>query len=227
MLPRRFERIRDVLSRRQPDLTVLMDAVHKEHNLSAIVRSCDAAGVLEIHAVVPRGGLRIHRDTSGGASGWVPLHRHENVGSAIARLKDGGHHVVAAHPGERAVDFRDLDYTRATAFLVGGELEGLSEEALQGADHAVAIPMHGMVRSLNVSVSAALLLYEAERQRRAAGFYDEVRLDEGRYRRLLFEWAYPRHAEACRRAGRSYPDLGEDGQILSRDGGEGKARGAP
>ena len=214
MTPERFARIEAVLSRRQPDLTVLMDRVHKPHNLSAVARSCDAVGVLEVHAVPAGEDPALHRDTSAGSSKWVPVRSHESTEAALAALRDAGFRTVAAHTDPAAVDFRALDYTEPTAFVVGAELPGLSAEALAGVDRTVVVPMRGMVQSLNVSVATALLLYEAERQRDQAGFYDRPRLAPERYRTLRFEWAYPDLARRCRDAGLAYPELTEVGEIV-------------
>jgi tRNA (guanosine-2'-O-)-methyltransferase len=214
MTPERFARIEGVLSRRQPDLTVLMDRVHKPHNLSAVARSCDAVGVLEIHAVPAGGETELHRETSAGSSKWVPVRSHDSTETALAALREAGFRTVAAHPDPAAVDFRSLDYTEPTAFVVGAELHGLSAEALAGVDRTVVVSMRGMVQSLNVSVATALLLYEAERQRDQAGFYDAPRLDPDRYRALRFEWSYPDLARRCREAGVAYPELTEVGEIV-------------
>lgn len=211
MRPERFRRLRSVLSLRQPDLTVLMDRVHKPHNLSAVLRTCDAVGVLEAHAVVPEGTLRLHRDTSGGTARWVTVHRHPDATSAIRRLRVTGHQVVAAHPSPDALDFREIDYTGPTAILVGTELHGVSDEALAASDRHITIPMMGMVRSLNVSVATALILYAAQGQRAAAGLYDEPRLSEARFAETLFEWCHPRRAAKLRERGESYPPLDPEG----------------
>ena len=213
MRPERFHRLRSVLDRRQPDLTVLMERVHKEHNLSAIARNCDAVGVLELHAVVPDRGLRLHRDTSGGTGKWMELHEHDSVVAAMGTLKEREFQVVAAHLDERAVDYREVDYTRPTAFLVGAELFGVSEEAVASADVTATIPMMGMVRSLNVSVATSLFLFEALRQREARGMYDTSRLPPDRYRETLFRWAYPDHARRYREAHRPAPELGPQGEL--------------
>lgn len=214
MLPDRFRRLRAVLERRQPDLTVLMERVNKPHNFSAILRNCDAVGVLEAHAVPPDGGLPLHHETSAGTSRWVPVHRYPDVASAVAALKEQGFGLLAAHPGLDAKDFRQVDLTRPTALVMGAELHGVSEGALELVDERVVIPMAGMVRSLNVSVATALLLYEAYRQREAAGMYARSRLPPERFRRILFEWAYPEFARGFRERGLPYPPLGEDGEIL-------------
>lgn len=214
MRPERFRRLKAVLDRRQPDLTVLMERVHKPRNFSAILRNCDAVGVLEAHAVPPEGGLSLDRDVSASASKWIRVRRHETVAEAAASLRSGGFRLVAAHPAEDAVGWTRVDFTRPTALLVGTELYGLTDEAVDLADEVVSVPMVGMIRSLNVSVATAILLYEALRQRREAGLYDESRLSDERYRRILFEWSYPRLARILRRKGRPYPPLGETGEIL-------------
>lgn len=210
---RRFRRIRAVLERRQPDLTVLMDQVHKPHNFSAVLRTCDAVGVFEAH-LVPTEAFHAKGGIASGSHRWLSVRRHEGTGAALEWLEDRDYRLVAAHPTEDAVDFRDVDYTVPTALILGTELHGLSDEAIAAADARVKIPMAGMVRSLNVSVAAAVVLYEAQRQRREAGLYARRRLDEETFERTLFEWVYPRIAERCREESVTYPPLGPEGEIL-------------
>jgi tRNA (guanosine-2'-O-)-methyltransferase len=212
--PRRFHRVRDVLDRRQPDLTVLLENVDVPRNLAAILRSCDAAGVFEAHAVWPGGRLKISRPASGGNRKWVPVRKHRTLADALARLRESGLRILAAHPDPGAAPFREVDYTKPTAILLGNEDNGVTDEALAAVDGQVIIPMSGMGTSLNVSVAAALILFEAQRQRLAAGLYDRPRLDPETYRATLFEWAWPGLAALCRRRGAAYPALGEDGEIL-------------
>jgi len=214
MNPERFSKLTTALRRRQPDLTVLMERVHKSHNLSAILRNCDCVGVLEAHAVPPPEGLDIHGHTSAGTSKWVKVVRHVSTEEAVAALHDRGFRVLAAHPGSDAHDFRAVDYTRPTAIMMGAELFGLSDEGLALADERIVIPMVGMVHSFNVSVAAALLLFEAFRQRQAAGMYDTSRLDPSDYERILFEWAYPRVARLYREHGTPYPPLAPEGGFV-------------
>jgi tRNA (guanosine-2'-O-)-methyltransferase len=121
--------------------------------------------------------------------------------------------LLAAHLSDEARDYRDFDYTRPTAFLLGSELWGVSTRAAALADAHVVIPMEGLVNSLNVSVAAALLLYEARRQREAAGYYDACRLPPEVYSRTLFEWSHPEIARRCRERGLPYPPLTEDGDL--------------
>lgn len=212
--PKRFHRLRAVLDRRQPDLTVLLEDVQVPRNLAAIVRSLDAVGGLEAHAVWPGGKLKISRPASGGNRKWLPVRKHRTVADALDRLKERGFRILAAHPDGAATDFRQIDYLRPTAILLGNEDFGVTPEARAGADELVAIPMTGMGTSLNVSVAAALILFEAQRQRVAAGFYDAPRLDAETHARLLFEWVYPKLAALCRRHGAGYPELGAEGEIL-------------
>jgi tRNA (guanosine-2'-O-)-methyltransferase len=215
MTPERFAKLKQILTRRQPDLTVLTDDVHKSHNISAILRSCDAVGVYRMHAVSGSGAMRQHHMISGGSRRWVDISLHPSMEQAIAALRGDGWRLLAAHATANAVDFRVADYTDKTAIVLGAELDGLSPTALAAADQTIAIPMRGMVASLNVSVAAALILYEAERQRTARGLYEKSRLEPLEFARTLFEWAYPKIAERCRAHGLAYPALAEDGTLTS------------
>ncbi|MFC1661772.1 tRNA (guanosine(18)-2'-O)-methyltransferase TrmH [Gemmatimonadota bacterium] len=214
MNPERFRRLQEVLKRRQPDLTVLMEKVNKTHNFSAILRNCDAVGILEAHAVLPKKEIDLHHHTSAGTSKWVQVLVHETVEAAASHLRSQGFKIVAAHPSPEAVDYREIDFTQPVALMVGAELDGISDVGLSVADALVAIPMLGMVRSLNVSVATALLLFEALRQRQAVGLYSASRLPEEPYRRLLFEWAHPDLARHLRKKGQPYPPLSEEGDPL-------------
>jgi len=214
MRPERFHRLRAALARRQPDLTVLMDGVHKPHNFSAILRNCDAVGVLGVHVVPPQTGLDLHHGTSGGTKKWIQVHRHASVAGAVTDLKTQGFRIVAAHPAPNAYDYREVDYTRPTAIMMGAELHGVSDEGLGLADAHVFIPMRGTVQSLNVSVATAILLFEAMRQREAADMYATSRMLPADFDRTLFEWAYPSIAAGRRAAARPYPGLGPDGELI-------------
>lgn len=214
MTPDRFRRLRAALDRRQPDLTVLLENVHKPQNFHAILRTCDAVGIATAHAVTPDGPLRSHSFVAAGSDRWVAVETHLEIGCALASLRRQGLRVLAAHLAPEARDFRAEDYTRPTAILMGQEKFGVSAEALAAADGFVRIPMAGLVSSLNVSVATALILFEAQRQRAVAGLYDGPRLNPATYDKTLFEWAYPELADYCRRRGRPYPRLDEAGELL-------------
>ncbi len=197
------------------DLSLLLEQVEKPHNLSAILRTCDAVGVLEAHAVCRGGRLPTFNSTAQGSQKWVPLRVHTGVGEAMATLKARGFRLYGTHLGVEAVDYRDCDFTGPTAFVLGAEKWGLSGAASSLVDQAVFIPMRGMVQSLNVSVAAATLLFEALRQRQAAGLVPErgEGIPAERHADLLFEWAYPEVAQWCREQGRPYPALNGIGEI--------------
>lgn len=214
MLERRYQRLQEVLNWRQPDLTVLTEDVHKPHNISAIIRTCDAVGVFEIHSVNFTDELLTYSQVAKGSEKWVHIQTHTEIKTAITYLQQRGFQVYAAHLSDVSIDYRQIDYTRPTGILLGAEKWGVSEEAAELVDGHLIIPMVGMVQSLNVSVAAAVILFEAMRQRQAAGFYDQVRLDPETYQRVIFEWSYPDLAAIYREKGETYPPLGPEGEIL-------------
>jgi len=215
MTPERFTRIKAVLNRRQPDLTLLAEDTRKTHNVTALLRTCDATGIYRMHAVNNEGRFPRHRMIEAGSRPWVRTCAHASLEDAVAELRGNGMHLIAAHLSDDAVDYRDVDYTRPTALVVGSELPGLSAAATAIVDQFVAIPMHGMVDSLNVSVATALILYEASRQREAAGMYTHSRLSAEEYSQTLFEWCYPDIARRCRELNVPYPELDDEGYFDS------------
>ena len=216
LLPRRFERLKSVLNHRMADLTVLLEHVEKPHNLSAILRSCDAVGALEAHAVSFEGRPRTFNSTAQGSQKWVPLHDHPDAETAIRYLKERGFRLYGTHLGVDAKDYRDCDFTGPTAFVLGAEKWGLTDQARDLMDEALFIPMRGMVQSLNVSVATATLLFEALRQRQVAGLAPTQGegLKPEQYQQLLFEWSYPDVARWCREQERLYPALSEEGELM-------------
>lgn len=215
MNSQRYARICEMLARRQPDLTVCMEQVHKPHNVSAIIRTADAVGVHEVHAVWPGGQIRMMASAAAGSNSWVQVKTHPTISDAVATLKGHGMQILATHLSDSAVDFRDIDYTRPTCILMGQEKTGISQEALELADQDIIIPMIGMVQSLNVSVASALILYEAQRQRQNAGMYARTssKLPDDVQQRLLFEGGYPVLAHVARRKNLPYPHINECGEI--------------
>jgi tRNA (guanosine-2'-O-)-methyltransferase len=211
MTPERFRKIKSVLERRQPDLTVIAEDVHKSHNVAALVRTCDAVGVYRMHAVSPNGEFPRHHMVEAGTGKWVKTQLHDTIEDAIGHARNEGFRVYAAHLSDTARDYREIDYTGKVAIVLGSELPGVSAQTAELADDHVIIPMRGMVDSLNVSVANALLLYEAARQREAAGMYSESRIATAERELTLFEWCYPDIARRCRAHGVPYPELDEDG----------------
>lgn len=188
MTLRRRERVATVLARRQPDLTVVAESVHKPHNLSAVLRSCDAVGIGTIHAIQPTGGVPTYTATSASAERWVDVVVHGTVAAAVAHLRRDGMTIYAAHLSATAVDYRTVDYVKPCAVVIGNEREGVSSGAADLADEHIVIPMLGMVQSLNVSVATAVILFEAQRQRLAAGMYDEPRLAQEELDAVAERW---------------------------------------
>jgi len=213
MTPARYKKIVDVLNRRQPDLTVITDQVNKGQNLSAIIRTCDAVGIHRVHAVYDKGRFRPHTGTSMGSQKWVKTTVHREIETPIEQLQQQGFQVLAAHLDERAVDYRQVDYTRPTALLLGAEKIGVSTEASAKVDGSVVVPMMGMAESFNVSVACAIILAEAQRQREVAGLYEQCRIDAEEYRHVLFEWCQPVLARFCRQRDIPYPALDDTGHL--------------
>lgn len=219
MIPRRFARLSAILDRRQPSLTVLMDDLQKAHNVSAVLRSCDAVGVLEAHGVTDEESFRAKVTSAAGSDRYVEMRLHPGFPAAFEHLRSqdfGGQRmqIVAAALDDAAVDFRAVDYTKPTCVVLGQEGPGLAPEVVEQVDTTIMIPMSGAVESLNVSVAAAVILFEAQRQRDADGLYDAPRVDEEIRQRLLFEWGHRKLAEYCRQKGYPYPRIGDDGELL-------------
>ncbi|WP_245540426.1 TrmH family RNA methyltransferase [Thermodesulfatator atlanticus] len=191
VIPKRLARMRQVLEKRQPDLRVFLERVVNYHNVSAILRTADAVGILHVH-YFHEGQLPINDAISCGAHRWLILHRETDVKEALLKLKHQGFQLVATGLFPETIDFRQVDYTRPTVIIVGHELEGISATVRELADFTVKIPMYGMVQSLNVSVATGVVLYEAERQRREKGLYQKCHLSEEEIAAILEEWAYER-----------------------------------
>ncbi len=186
---RRIERVRRVLDLRQPDLRVVLESVTNAHNASAVMRTCDAAGVLHVHLIGsgPE-ALPLNTAISTQADKWLDLHFHPTLADCLDELRQAGFQIAAACLEEGSLAHTELDYTRPTAVIFGNEAEGTSREAVEAAEVRVKIPMLGMAQSLNLSVSVAVILYEALRQRAAKGFLDKARLQSEEFERLKKKW---------------------------------------
>ncbi len=186
---RRRRRMVDVLERRQPDLTVVLENVHDPHNVSAVLRTCDAVGIATVHLVYTiEERPDLSRGVSGSALRWLDVVDHDSVTSCYDNLRDHGFTIYATHLDENQVELFDLDLAAPTAVVFGNEHRGVSAEAVEGADASVIIPMMGMVQSLNISVACAVTLYEALRQRRAANLYQTPRLTSFEIDSRLEKW---------------------------------------
>lgn len=212
MSQQRYDKIRAILALRQPDLTVCMEEVHKPHNVSAVIRTCDAVGMHNVHAIWEKND-ELRKGTAMGSQVWVKTHYHDDIQSAIGQFKQQKMQVLVTHLDDNAVDFRQIDYTQPTALILGQEKTGATAEAIAQSDQSVVIPMLGMVQSLNVSVAAAIILYEAQRQRQAAGMYDIPKLAESECQKVLFEGGFPVLFEQCTRRGLPFPRINAKGEI--------------
>ena len=190
---KRLERIDDILTRKQSTLQVMLENVHNSQNLSTIIRTCDAVGVLDIfYSSKENETLRIHKTITQGAHRWTHRHRVEDADTVrfLKQKKKEGYQVVVTHLEECAISFREVDYSKPTIIVMGNEKEGVSAEVIAEATDIVVIPMQGMVQSLNVSVATALILYEAQRQRENAGMYDSPQISLEKREAIKADWVY-------------------------------------
>ncbi len=154
----RLEKFKKVLSQRTKHFTVATEDVYQLHNTSAVIRSCDVFGIQEVNIVEEVNTKRIDREIAMGAQKWVDLNRFHSVKSCITDLKQKGYQIVATTPHECDTNLKDFDVNPKSCFFFGRETEGLSEEVLSAADCYLKIPMVGFTESLNISVSAAIIL---------------------------------------------------------------------
>ena len=187
--PERTEKVKRVLSFRQPDLRVVVDGISIAHNASAVVRTCDAAGVLYVHFIASNPEiLMVNKAISTKAEKWVDLRFHTSATECLLPLKKKGLKVAVSHLGPDSFPYTELDYTQPLALVFGSESAGVTAETLALADYRIRIPMLGMVQSLNLSVSVGIILYEAFKQRQAKGFYSKRRLAPAEFKRLTELW---------------------------------------
>lgn len=168
---KRRERLRQVLDQRSDHMRVVLENVYQAHNSSAVLRSCDCFGVQHVHFIENRNKLKISDDVALGSSNWLSIHRHHlsenNSTSALQELKNLGYRIVATSPHEKGFELHELPVDQKFALVFGTELEGISDEVKQMADAYVKIPMYGFTESFNISVSAAICMYELSRKIRA------------------------------------------------------------
>jgi len=191
MTPERSQRLEAVLSKRQNDLTVVLENVTDPHNISAVMRSCDAVGIQELYVLTTK--IARHKKwgarSSSSAAKWLTVHQFENAAECFAALRKKYDSILTTHLAAGATRLYELDLTQKTALVFGNEHAGVSEEIRELADGNFIIPQQGMIQSLNISVACAVSLYEAYRQKEQAGHYATQKLRPDEKAALWNQWA--------------------------------------
>jgi tRNA (guanosine-2'-O-)-methyltransferase len=190
MTEERRHKIESVLSKRQNDITVVLENVFDPHNISAVMRSCDAVGVQEIYVLntkIPRHKKWGARSSSSAAK-WLTVHQFEDTDECFVELRKKYSTILTTHLSTDAVSLYEVDLTKPIALVFGNEHSGVSEELIKLADGNFIIPQVGMIRSLNISVACAVSLYEAFRQKQEAGHYRQQKLESDVYSSLYKQW---------------------------------------
>ena len=190
MTPERHDKLLQVLSKRQPDLTVELENVFDPHNISAVMRTCDAVGVQEVFILnnrIPRHKKWGARSSSSAAK-WLTVYQFEDPEACFSALRNKYSKILTTHLSSDAVSLHEIDMTEPIALVFGNEHSGVSDEIRAMADGNFIIPQVGIIRSLNISVACAVTLYEAFRQKNSAGHYDQPRFDHEMKQGLLREW---------------------------------------
>lgn len=186
---RRKQRIAEVLGKRQKDLTLVFDNIWDPHNVSAVLRSCDAFGVADVHLYYTTSSWPdLGKKSSASAKKWVRRTRHIDPAGLVETLHQSGCRILRTGFSETARPVMDFDYTKPTAIILSNEHRGTSPELAELVPDEVYIPMQGMVQSFNVSVAAAIILYEAFKQRREAGLYDTPSFSDEEMELLNAQW---------------------------------------
>jgi len=194
---KRIEKFEKVLSQRTKHFTVATEDVYQLHNTSAVMRSCDVFGVQELHIIEEQNSKDIDREIAMGAQKWVDLKRYHSVKDALKQLKQNGYQIVATTPHEKDCVLSEFDVSKKSCFFFGRETEGLSQEVLDEADTYLKIPMVGFTESLNISVSAAIILQDVTSKLRASQLAWQMTEDEQLEKRL--DW--------CKKTIKSYEQV--------------------
>ena len=192
MTPERSKRLNDVLSKRQPGLTLLLENVHDPHNISAVMRTCDAVGIQDIYILnthIPKHKSWGARSSSSAAK-WLTVHQYTDIKVCFADLRKNFDKIYTTHLSTDAVSMHELDLTQKVALVFGNEHNGVSEETIALSDGNFIIPQVGIIQSLNISVACAVSLYEAFRQKKMAGHYNETQLEDVHMQNLKTEWGF-------------------------------------
>ncbi|MGQ9798594.1 MAG: TrmH family RNA methyltransferase [Ignavibacterium sp.] len=186
---KRLNKIVNTLKRRQFDLMVVLENIHDPHNVSAIFRTCDAVGIPKVSLVYTIEKFpKIGKKSSASAFKWVEREKYKNIDNCYSELRKDGFKIYASSISEDSKSIYELDLSQKVAIVLGNEHRGVSEEASQLADERIMIPMFGMVQSLNVSVAAAIILYEAARQRIIKGKYNVSQISDSELDTLVEQW---------------------------------------
>jgi tRNA (guanosine-2'-O-)-methyltransferase len=192
MTPERTDRLESVLNKRQPGLTVVLENVFDPHNISAVMRTCDAVGIQDIfilnHKIAPhrKWGAR----SSSSADKWLTIHQYTDAVECFAELRKRYKKIYTTHLSTDAVSLHELNLTEPVALVFGNEKSGVTEEIIAMADGNFIIPQVGIIKSLNISVACAVTLYEAFRQKNNAGHYNEPQLKGPQLDTLRTEWGF-------------------------------------
>lgn len=192
MTPERFERLSFVLNHRQPDLTVILENVFDPHNISAVMRTCDAVGIQEIFVLNTR--IAPHKKwgakSSSSAHKWLTIHQFTDTEACIAEVRSRYKRIYTTHLAADSVGLHELNLTEPVALVFGNEHSGVSDTLIRYADGNFIIPQVGMIKSLNISVACAVTLYEAYRQKSLAGHYQQPRLPDAIRSTLHQQWGF-------------------------------------
>jgi tRNA (guanosine-2'-O-)-methyltransferase len=191
MTSERELRITSVLEKRQDNLIVVLENVFDPHNISAVMRTCDAVGVQDIYVLNTR--IPPHKKwgakSSSSAAQWLTIHQYTDAQDCFAELRKRVDRIFTTHLGSDSISLYDMQLTGRIALVFGNEHSGVSEEIRALADGNFIIPQMGIIQSLNISVACAVSLYEAFRQKNAAGHYEQRGLPPARYNELLNTWS--------------------------------------
>jgi len=192
MTPERNDRLTAVLNKRQPDLTVVLENVFDPHNISAVMRTCDAVGIQDIfilnHKIPPH--RKWGAKSSSSAAKWLTIHQFTDAAECFAALRKHYKKIYTTHLSTDAVGLYELDLTEPVALVFGNEHSGVSEEIIEMADGNFIIPQVGIIKSLNISVACAVTLYEAFRQKNNAGHYNEAKVEKSQLETLREGWGF-------------------------------------
>lgn len=193
MTPEREHRLKSVLDKRQGDITIVLENVFDPHNISAVMRTCDAVGVQDIYVLNTK--IPPHKKwgakSSSSAAKWLTIHQFDNAAACFSSLRNHYSVILTTHLSSDAVSLHTIDFTKRIALVFGNEHSGVSDEIRALADGNFIIPQIGIIQSLNISVACAVTLYEAMRQRTNAGLYNQQSLDDVRYNELYNQWSLP------------------------------------